>query len=122
MSRLLRKQYGCPVELAVDVLGGKWKTVILARIKEGPLSYGSLREAIPGLSDKVLSQKLRELTDLGLIEHEADASARIGGSTALPTEGGNSHLLWRPSTAPAGCWGALLRSASPKSIRTETLR
>ncbi|PSJ43171.1 winged helix-turn-helix transcriptional regulator [Allosphingosinicella deserti] len=76
MSRRFRKQYGCPVELAVDVLGGKWKTVILARIKEGPLSYGGLRKAIPGLSDKVLSDKLRDLIELGVIEHGGAPSDR----------------------------------------------
>lgn len=74
MARQLRKRYGCPVELALDVLGGKWKTVILARIKNGPLAYGSLRKAIPDLSDKVLSEKLRELTELGLVASLADPS------------------------------------------------
>ena len=76
MSRRFRKHYGCPVELAVDVLGGKWKTVILARIKEGPLSYGGLRKAIPGLSDKVLSDKLRDLIELGVVEHCGSAPER----------------------------------------------
>ncbi|TIT84977.1 MAG: helix-turn-helix transcriptional regulator, partial [Mesorhizobium sp.] len=47
--------YGCPVELALDALGGKWKTVILARIKERPLRYSELRRMIPSLSDKMLT-------------------------------------------------------------------
>lgn len=68
MSRPLQKRYGCPVELTVDVLGGKWKIVILARIKDQPLSWSALRRTIPGLSDKVLSEKLSELGALGLIE------------------------------------------------------
>jgi DNA-binding HxlR family transcriptional regulator len=58
--------------LALDVLGGKWKTVILARIKEEPRSYGSLRRTIPDLSDKVLSQKLKELTELRLLEQASE--------------------------------------------------
>ena len=74
MARRLRKRYGCPVELALDVLGGKWKTVILARIKDEPLAYGGLRKAIPDLSDKVLSEKLRELTELGLVTPLAHGS------------------------------------------------
>ena len=36
----MRKTYGCPVELSLDLLGGKWKSVILARLKDSPLSYG----------------------------------------------------------------------------------
>lgn len=87
MNTRLRKKYGCPVELAVDVLGGKWTTVILARIKEGPLSYGSLRRAIPGLSDKVLSQKLKELLELGLIEHAASGLASDRKTYRLSQQG-----------------------------------
>jgi DNA-binding HxlR family transcriptional regulator len=63
------------VELALDVLGGKWKTVILARIKEGPLSYGGLRKVIPELSDKVLSQKLKELVELSLLEQSGRSAS-----------------------------------------------
>jgi len=41
MKRLPRT-FGCPTELALELLGGKWKTVILARLKDGPLRYGVL--------------------------------------------------------------------------------
>jgi DNA-binding HxlR family transcriptional regulator len=62
--------YGCPVEFALDVLGGKWKTVILARIKRGPMRYSELRREIPSLSDKVLTQRLADLVGVGFIELE----------------------------------------------------
>lgn len=61
------KLYGCPVEFALDVLGGKWKTVILARIKERPMRYSELRRMIPSLSEKMLSQRLGELTESGFV-------------------------------------------------------
>jgi DNA-binding HxlR family transcriptional regulator len=67
--------YGCPVELSLDVLGGKWKTVILARLKQGPHRYGELRRSIPDLADKVLSQRLRDLEDHGMIERLDDGGA-----------------------------------------------
>ena len=60
--------YGCPVELALEMIGGKWKTVILARLKESSMRYGELRRAIPGLADKVLTQRLRDLEEKGFIE------------------------------------------------------
>ena len=60
--------YGCPVELALDLLGGKWKTVILARLKHSPLRYGELRSAVPGLADKMLTQRLRDLEKAGFVE------------------------------------------------------
>jgi DNA-binding HxlR family transcriptional regulator len=59
--------YGCPVELSLDLIGGKWKTVILARLKEASLRYGELRRLIPELSDKVLTQRLRELEEAGFV-------------------------------------------------------
>jgi DNA-binding HxlR family transcriptional regulator len=67
----LPKSVGCPVEFALVVLGGKWKTVLLAHLKEGPRRYGELRRLTPRLSDKMLSQRLDELQRLGLIERSA---------------------------------------------------
>lgn len=66
-------QYHCAVELAVDVIGGKWRPVILAHLKEGVHRYGELRRRIPDMSEKMLAQRLRELQEDGLvqrIEHE----------------------------------------------------
>ena len=57
----LSKNYGCPVELSLDFVGGKWRTVILAWLKEAPHRYGELRMRVPGLADKVLTQRLKEL-------------------------------------------------------------
>jgi DNA-binding HxlR family transcriptional regulator len=63
----LSKSYGCPVELTLEFVGRKWRTVILAWLKESPHRYGELRKRVPGLSDKVLTQRLKELESLGLI-------------------------------------------------------
>lgn len=71
----LRKIYGCPVELSLDLLGGKWKPVILARLKDRPLGYGELRRLLPLLSDKMLTERLKELEDRGLTRREAIAGA-----------------------------------------------
>ena len=66
----LQKAFGCPVELSLQVLGGKWKPVILARLKEEPLRYGELRKFIPSLSDKILTERLRGLEMQGMICRE----------------------------------------------------
>jgi DNA-binding HxlR family transcriptional regulator len=55
------------VELTVDVVGGRWRTVILARLKEGVHRYGELRRLIPGISEKMLTQRLRDLETDGLV-------------------------------------------------------
>ena len=69
----MKQTFGCPVELALEVLGGKWRAVILAHVKEGPLRYAELRRRIPRMSEKMLSQRLRELVSSGLIQRRAGA-------------------------------------------------
>ncbi|HVI01817.1 MAG TPA: helix-turn-helix domain-containing protein [Enhygromyxa sp.] len=76
MPAPLHSVYSCPVELALDVLGGKWKTVLLAHLKQGPLRYGELRRRVPTLSDKMLTQRLHELEQLGLIARADEDPAR----------------------------------------------
>jgi DNA-binding HxlR family transcriptional regulator len=61
------KRYSCAVELTVDVVGGRWRTVVLSHLKEGVHRYGELRRLIPGISEKMLSQRLRELEADGLV-------------------------------------------------------
>jgi DNA-binding HxlR family transcriptional regulator len=68
--------YGCPVEFALDALGGKWKTVILARIKQQPMRYSELRRMIPSLSDKMLTQRLADLVDVGFVVLEASPDGK----------------------------------------------
>ena len=78
MKRLSRN-YGCPVELSLAFVGGKWRTVILAWLKEAPHRYGELRKRMPGLADKVLTQQLKELEALGLISKKP-----VGGTRSKP--------------------------------------
>ncbi|MDZ5474472.1 helix-turn-helix domain-containing protein [Bacillus sp. 31A1R] len=59
--------YNCPVELTVEVMGGKWKSRILWHINKKPYRYGELRKLIPNITQKMLTQALRELEEDGLI-------------------------------------------------------
>lgn len=67
----MKREFGCAVELALAVLGGKWRVVILAHVKDKPLRYSELRRRIPNMSEKILSQRLRELSSAGLLKHDA---------------------------------------------------
>ncbi len=58
----------CPVKLTVDIIGGKWKTLILYFLKSGPQRTGALHQRIIGISKKMLTQQLREMQRDGLIE------------------------------------------------------
>jgi len=70
MSNRLAKTFNCSTEFTLQLLGGKWKTVILCYLSVGPRRYTELRRLMPALSDKVLTQRLRELVDVGLVARE----------------------------------------------------
>ena len=59
--------YQNPVELALDVIGGKWKMPILWRLAQRTWRYNELRRELPAISHKMLTQQLRELERHGLI-------------------------------------------------------
>ena len=74
VKKKLQGWWRIPVELSLNLLGGKWKVVILARLKEKPLRYAELRQRIPGLSDKVLTERLADLQRQGWIERGRDGT------------------------------------------------
>ncbi len=57
----------CLVELAIDLIHGKWKTRILSRLQHGPARLGELRRTFPQASKKMLAQHLREMERDGLV-------------------------------------------------------
>lgn len=61
----------CPVKTTVDVIGGKWKTLILYFLKDGPRRYNALRRDLKGASHKVLTEQLRQLEKDGIIHRES---------------------------------------------------
>ena len=88
MSKRLPTYFHCPTEFTLAVLGGKWKTVILSYLKERPCRYAELRRLVPQLSDKVLSERLRDLTRSGLVARQAPTGSRT--HTYFLTEKGRS--------------------------------
>jgi DNA-binding HxlR family transcriptional regulator len=61
------KIYNCPVEAAVAVFGGKWKAVILWWLQQRTWRFAELRRQIPGITEKMLTQQLRELEADGIV-------------------------------------------------------
>ncbi|GAB4143023.1 MAG: helix-turn-helix domain-containing protein [Bacteroidia bacterium] len=61
------KLYYNPAEFAMDRIGGTWKMPILWRLKDKTLRYKELKNAIPRITDKMLTSQLRELEEEGFI-------------------------------------------------------
>jgi DNA-binding HxlR family transcriptional regulator len=62
---------GCPLTAALAAIGGKWKLIIVYWLAESPKHFAALRKVMPGISQKVLTQQLRELMSDGLVNREA---------------------------------------------------
>ncbi len=62
------KNYSCFFQLATDIIGGKWKGMVLWALKKGIKRNGELKRMIPSISQKMLTQQLRELEDAGIVE------------------------------------------------------
>jgi DNA-binding HxlR family transcriptional regulator len=59
--------YGCPVDVPVSIVGGKWKLVMIFYLLQQPRRTGELRRLIPAITQKMLTQQLRELEADGLV-------------------------------------------------------
>ncbi|MDM5317834.1 helix-turn-helix domain-containing protein [Fictibacillus sp. b24] len=64
------KKYNIPVEAALEVIGGKWKVVILCHLIKDKRRTGELKRLMPGITQKMLTQQLRELEEDGVILRE----------------------------------------------------
>jgi DNA-binding HxlR family transcriptional regulator len=114
-----RRVYHCPVELTLDVIGGKWKPLLLWELRAGPRRFGALRSSLPGIAHKVLAEQLRELERAGIVVR-TERAARIRhveyalsdfGATLAPVldemagwakrhhDEVGATLVWPPATA-----------------------
>jgi DNA-binding HxlR family transcriptional regulator len=104
---------GCPLTAALAALGGKWKLIVIYWLAEQPSHFAALRRKMPSISQKVLTQQLRELEADGLVHRRAPARApqpvvyslTAYGRSALPlVDGvrrwGRSHLERGTDTRP----------------------
>lgn len=108
---------GCPLTAALAAIGGKWKLIILYWLAQSPKHFAALRRDMPGISQKVLTQQLRELVSDGIVRRQpkgaipspVEYSLTDYGRSVLPlVEGvrlwGRTHLerLTSQTDAPTG--------------------
>ena len=64
------KRYPCTVSLAMDMVGGKWKTVILYHLKDSAKRYSELRKEMATVTEMTLSLQLKQLEKDGLVSRK----------------------------------------------------
>ena len=114
-----RRSYAdpCGVARALDAVGERWALLVVRELSLGPRRFGQLRTGLPDVSPNVLSQRLRELEDAGVV-HRYELPEPASGTAYELTERG--HAL-DPVLQALGRWGAAepeitARNVSPVSF------
>lgn len=94
--------YLCGIDAALDVVSGKWKGLVLWELHDrGTRRFAELRRALPGVSEKMLTQHLRQMEEDGLIRRKVYAEVPPRVEYSLTDEGASLN----EALQPLGRWG-----------------
>lgn len=97
----------CPhFHAAIELIGKRWTGAIVSALTEGPLRFCELAKAVPGLSDRLLSRRLRELEDEGLVTREVEPGTPVRVTYSLTEAGAELG----PALAELKQWAGRWRS------------
>ncbi|GAA3728365.1 helix-turn-helix domain-containing protein [Plantactinospora mayteni] len=97
-----RGPYFCGIDAAMDVVTGKWKSLILWELHHyGTRRFAELRRGLPGVSEKMLIQHLREMEEDGLVHREVYREVPPKVEYSLTEDG----VSLNTALAPLGRWG-----------------
>ena len=92
---------GCPVEATLDVIGGKWKAVVLYHLMSGTLRFNEIRKRLNGITQRMLTKQLRELEEVDLIARKVYPVVPPRVEYSLTKKG----LTLRPVIRALEVWG-----------------
>lgn len=106
--------YICGIDAALDVVSGKWKGLILWELQHyGTRRFAELRRALPGVSEKMLTQHLREMEADGLVHRKVYAEVPPKVEYSLTDTG----VSLNEALLPLGVWGqARIRLEGIKTV------
>lgn len=104
----------CPMGTAISIIGGKWKLPILYNLRDGTMRFSQLQKALPQVTQKMLTQQLRELERDGLISRKvyAEIPPKVEYSVTLLTK------KLEPILNSLCAWGMEYRTLHNKSKKT----
>jgi DNA-binding HxlR family transcriptional regulator len=94
----------CAVEAAVGLLEGKWKCIILFHLLDGTARFGELRRRMPNVTQRTLTNQLRELESYGLLERKVYAEVPAKVEYTISPLG----RTFEPVLFAMKCWGERL--------------
>jgi DNA-binding HxlR family transcriptional regulator len=96
-----RKPAGCPAEATLQVIGGRWKTLILWHLFQGTKRFSELKRAMNGITQKMLTQQLREMEQDGIVHRRVYAEVPPKVEYSVTPAGGSL----KPVVAAMCKWG-----------------
>lgn len=106
----MKQHYGCPIKATANTLAGKWKVLIVWHLSLHTMRFAEIRDVLPGVSEKVLSEQLRELEADGIVRRvstpvsppRVDYSLTVAGEELVPIMHemcgwGTKHLGVKPN-------------------------
>lgn len=85
----------CPLRLAMDIIGGKWRLSIICLLKDGqPKRYNQIKRSVPGITNVMLSQSLKHLEEYGILDRTQYNEVPVRVEYRL-TESGKTKYLMR---------------------------
>jgi DNA-binding HxlR family transcriptional regulator len=76
---MIKRPEVCPVETTARIVGGRWKAAVLEQLFQGTKRFSELKRAVRGITQRTLSQQLRDLQNTGIVERTvyADTPPRV---------------------------------------------
>ena len=104
----------CGLDVALAVMGGKWKPLILYHLQGGPTRFGELKRRVAGVSEKVLIQQLRELVAAGVLTRRDHQRVPPMVDYAMTPFG----LTLAEALMPLCVWGNMHRQEVERIVKT----
>lgn len=64
------KTYECPLEMTIDLIGGKWKVLLIWHLSNGAIRFNEFNRIFPNVSAKILAQQLKDLEKNGIVHRD----------------------------------------------------
>jgi DNA-binding HxlR family transcriptional regulator len=110
----MKDHHGCPVQATINVLSGKWKVQILWHLSFGPLRFAEIRDKLSDITEKVLTDQLRQLEHDGVIQRHAARSVPPMVTYSLNAEG-EKLVPMMESLCDWGCTHFQMKPNLPRS-------